>query len=163
VHSEEGRLRWDRRKLRIPLFGTLSQKIEVARFARTLGTLLHSAVPLLHAMNIVKEVITNKAIAATMDGIKKGIKKGEGLAIPIRDSGIFPPLATHLLEVGEESGKLDAMLLQIAEIYDEDARAFIKRLISLFEPVMILVMGLIIGTIVVSMLMAIFSVFDVSF
>ncbi|MBI1747598.1 MAG: type II secretion system F family protein [Acidobacteria bacterium] len=160
--TEEGRLKWDRRKLRLPLIGPLIQKMEVSRFARTLGTLLHSAVPLLQAMTIVKDVVGNKAIVSTMDKIKSGIKKGEGLAAPIKESGIFPPLATHLLEIGEESGKLDVMLLQIAEVYDGEARAFIKNLISLFEPLMIIVLGAVIGLVVVSMLSAIFSMLDVS-
>jgi len=160
VGTEPGRLTWDRRKLRLPLLGPLIQKMEVARFARTLGTLLHSAVPLLQAMNIVKDVVGNKAISSTMDKIKSGVKKGEGLANPIKESGIFPLLATHLLEIGEESGKLDVMLLQIADVYDSDAKAFIKNLISLFEPVMIIVMGAVIGVMVVSMLSAVFSMLE---
>lgn len=161
IRTEQGRLKWDRRKLRLPLLGTLIQKMEIARFSRTLGTLLHSAVPLLQSMNIVREVIGNKAISSMMDKIKSGVKKGEGLAIPIKESGIFPPLATHLLEIGEESGKLDVMLLQIAEVYDRDSKSFIKNLISLFEPVMIIVLGMVIGLVVVSMMSAIFSMLDV--
>lgn len=161
LDTEPGRLRWDRRKLRLPLIGSVLRKIEVARFARTLGTLLKSAVPLLEAMNIVKDVIDNRAIAATMDSIKTGIKKGEGLALPIRESGVFPPFALHLLEVGEESGKLDSMLLQIAEAYEQDVRNSVKRLIAFFEPAMVLAMGIIIGTVVVSMLAAIFSIYEV--
>ncbi len=161
LSTEPGRLRWDRRKLRLPLIGSVLRKIEVARFARTLGTLLKSAVPLLEAMNIVKDVVDNRAIATTMDSIKAGIKKGEGLALPIRESGVFPPFALHLLEVGEESGKLDSMLLQIAEAYEQDVRNSVKRLIAFFEPAMVLAMGIIIGTVVVSMLAAIFSIYDV--
>lgn len=161
IGTEEGRIKWDRKKLRLPVLGPTIQKFEVAIFTRTLGTLLHSAVPLLQAMTIVKEVVGNKAIASTMDSIKSGVKKGEGLATPLKESGIFPPLALHLLEVGEESGKLDTMLLQIADAYDRDIKASIKKLISLFEPVMILVMALVIAVMVVSMLTAIFSIYDV--
>lgn len=161
--TEKGRLAWDTRILTIPLVGKVLQKVEIARFARTLGTLLHSAVPLLQALAIVKDTLGNKAIANTMDPIRTGVKKGEGLTHPIQSSGVFPPLAIHLLRVGEESGKLDTMLLQIADTYDADVRQSIQRLISLFEPLMILVMGIVIGTMVVSMLWSIFSINDVPF
>jgi general secretion pathway protein F len=159
--SPEGRLKWDRWLLRIPLWGPVVRKIEVARFSRTLGTLLHSGVPLLQGMTIVREILTNQGIATTIEPIRNGIKKGEGIAHPIKQSGVFPPLAMHLIEVGEESGRLDAMLIQVAEVYDTEVRNSIKNLISFFEPALILVMGIIIGTIVVSMLMAIFSINDV--
>jgi type II secretion system protein F len=159
--SNEGRLRWDRWLLRLPLWGPVVRKVEVARFARTLGTLLHSGVPLLQGMNIVREILTNQGIATTIEPIRNGIKKGEGIAHPMKQSGVFPPLAMHLIEVGEESGKLDTMLIQVAEVYDTEVRNSIKNLIAFFEPALILAMGLIIGTIVVSMLMAIFSINDV--
>ncbi len=159
--SPEGRLLVDRWLLKLPLLGKVLQKIEVARFSRTLGTLLHSGVPLLHAMTIVREIIANQGIATMIEPIRNGIKKGEGISHPMKQSGVFPPLAMHLVEVGEESGKLDAMLIQVAEVYDNDVRNAIKGLIAFFEPALILVMGIIIGTIVVSMLMAIFSIQDV--
>jgi general secretion pathway protein F len=159
--SAEGRLQIDRWLLRIPLFGSVVRKLEVARFARTLGTLLHGGVPLLNAMTIVRDIIGNQAIATMIDPIRNGIKKGEGIASPMKQSGVFPPLAMHLVEVGEESGKLDAMLTQVADVYDTDVRNSVKNLIAFFEPALILVMGIIIGTIVVSMLVAIFSINDV--
>ena len=159
--SPEGRLKWDRWLLRLPLWGPVVRKIEVARFSRTLGTLLHSGVPLLQGMTIVREILTNQGIATTIEPIRNGIKKGEGIAHPIKQSGVFPPLAMHLIEVGEESGRLDTMLIQVAEVYDTEVRNAIKNLIAFFEPALILVMGIIIGTIVVSMLMAIFSINDV--
>jgi len=159
--STEGRVRWDRWALRLPLLGKVLQKIEVARFSRTLGTLLHSGVPLLQAMTIVREVIANQAIASMIEPIRNGIKKGEGISHPMKQSGVFPPLSMHLVEVGEESGKLDSMLIQVADVYDNEVRNAIKGLIAFFEPALILVMGIIIGTIVVSMLMAIFSIQDV--
>lgn len=158
LNTEEGRLAWDRWLLKMPLLGSLFQKLEVARFSRTLGTLLNSAVPLIQSINIVKEIVGNLAIASTMDRIKSGVKKGEGLATPIREAGIFPAFALHLLEVGEETGRLDTMLLQIADTYDRELRTALKRVIALFEPVIILVMGLIIGLMVVSMLYSIFSI-----
>ena len=159
--SGEGRLQIDRWVLRVPLFGKVVQKLEVARFARTLGTLLHGGVPLLQAMTIVRDIVGNQAIATMVDPIRNGIKKGEGIAAPMKQSGVFPPFAMHLVEVGEESGKLDAMLVQVAEVYDSDVRNSVKNLIAFFEPALILVMGVIIGTIVVSMLVAIFSINDV--
>ncbi len=159
--STEGRLQWDRWLLRLPLVGPVLRKVEVARFARTLGTLLHGGVPLLQGMTIVREIISNQGIATAIDPIRNGIKKGEGIALPIKQSGVFPPLAMHLIEVGEESGKLDAMLVQVAETYDTEVRNGIKNLIAFFEPAMILVMGIVIGTIVVSMLLAIFSINDI--
>jgi general secretion pathway protein F len=161
LESEQGRLKWDRLMLRIPLLGIVMRKIEVARFSRTLGTLLHGGVPLLQSMTIVREIIGNQSIARTIEPIRNGIKKGEGMAQPMKQSGAFPPLALHLIEVGEESGKLDAMLTQVAEVYDSDVRNSISKLIAFFEPALILLMGIIIGTIVISMLMAIFSINDI--
>jgi general secretion pathway protein F len=161
LKTEEGRLNWDQQKLKLPILGSVLRKIEVSRFSRTLGTLLHSTVPLIQSINIVKEIVENQAIASTMDSIKSGVKKGEGLAAPIRDAEIFPPFALHLLAVGEETGRLDDMLLQIAEAYDRELRISLKRLVALFEPAIILVMGLIIGVMVVSMLYSIFSINDV--
>ena len=159
--TEEGRLKWDLQMLRLPVLGSVFQKVEVSRFSRTLGTLLQSAVPLIQSINIVKEIVNNQAIASTMDAIKSGVKKGEGLTAPIREAQIFPSFALYLLEVGEETGKLDDMLLQIAETYDRELRLSLKRLVALFEPAIILIMGIIIGVMVVSMLYSIFSINDV--
>jgi len=159
--SEQGRLKWDRWLLRIPLVGLVLRKVEVARFARSLGTLLHGGVPLLQAMTIVREILGNRSIAAAIEPIRNGIKKGEGIAQPMKQSGVFPPLAMHLIEVGEESGKLDSMLIQVGDVYDVEVRNSIKNLIAFFEPALILLMGIVIGTFVVSMLMAIFSINDI--
>jgi general secretion pathway protein F len=159
--SEEGHRKWDRWLLRIPLVGVVLRKVEVARFSRSLGTLLHGGVPLLQAMTIVRDILGNQGIAAAIEPIRNGIKKGEGIAQPMKQSGVFPPLAMHLIEVGEESGKLDSMLIQVGEIYDVEVRNSIKNLIAFFEPALILVMGIVIGTIVVSMLLAIFSINDI--
>jgi general secretion pathway protein F len=112
-------------------------------------------------MNIVRDIIGNRSIARTIEPIRNGIKKGEGIAQPMKQSGVFPPLAMHLIEVGEESGKLDSMLTQVADVYDTEVRSSIKNLIAFFEPALILAMGIIIGTIVVSMLTAIFSINDI--
>jgi general secretion pathway protein F len=159
--SDEGRMKSDKLLLRIPLVGAVLRKVEVARFSRTLGTLLHGGVPLLQAMTIVRDIIGNRSIATTIEPIRNGIKKGEGISQPMKHSGVFPPLAMHLIEVGEESGKLDSMLVQVADIYDVEVRNGIKNLIAFFEPALILVMGILIGTIVVSMLVAVFSINDI--
>jgi len=159
--SEEGRLKLDRLMLQIPLLGISLRKLEVARFSRTLGTLLHGGVPLLQSMTIVRDIVGNQSIAKTIEPIRNGIKKGEGITRPMKQSGVFPPMAMHLIEVGEESGRLDAMLLQVADAYDIEVRTSVKSLIAFFEPAIILLMGIFIGTIVVSMLSAIFSINDV--
>jgi general secretion pathway protein F len=159
--SQEGRLKLDRWVLKLPMWGAVVRKMEVAVFARTLGTLLHGGVPLLQGMTIVREVIANQGIATMIDPIRNGIKKGEGISQPMKQSGVFPPLAMHLIEVGEESGKLDSMLVQVADVYDNEVRNAVKNLIAFFEPALILTMGIIIGTIVVSMLLAIFSINEV--
>ncbi len=161
LKTEEGRLNWDRQVLKLPVVGPVLRKLEVSRFSRTLGTLLQSSVPLIQSINLVKEIVENQAIASTMESIKSGVKKGEGLTRPIRKAEIFPPFALHLLAVGEETGRLDDMLLQIADSYDRDLRRSLQRLVALLEPAIILVMGLIIGVMVVSMLYSIFSINDV--
>ena len=161
LKTEEGRLNWDRQLLKLPVVGSVLRKLEVSRFSRTLGTLLQSSVPLIQSINLVKEIVENQAIASTMESIKSGVKKGEGLTRPIRKAEIFPPFALHLLAVGEETGRLDDMLLQIADSYDRDLKRSLQRLVALLEPAIILVMGLIIGVMVVSMLYSIFSINDV--
>ena len=112
-------------------------------------------------MTIVRDIIGNRSISICIEPIRNGIKKGEGIAQPMRQSGVFPALAMHLIEVGEESGKLDTMLAQVADVYDVEVRNNIKNLIAFFEPALILMMGIIIGTIVISMLTAIFSINDI--
>ena len=160
-NSSTGRLKMDRWMLRIPLLGAVLRKVEVARFSRSLGTLLHGGVPLLQAMTIVREIVGNQSIAIAIEPIRTGIKKGEGIALPMKQSAVFPPLAMHLIEVGEETGRLDSMLNQVADVYDTEVRNSIKNLIAFFEPALIVLMGIIIGAIVVSMLTAIFSINDI--
>jgi len=161
VTSERGGLWWDQFKLRILGVGEVLRKVEVARISRTLGTLVHNAVPLVQALNIVREVSGNRIVAQAIQRIAEGVKQGEGVALPMRRTGVFPSLAVHLIEVGEETGRLDAMLLQLSDVYDKDVRAAVKNFIALFEPIMILLMGLVIGAIVISMLLAIVSINDV--
>jgi general secretion pathway protein F len=162
VATEEGRLKWDAIKLRMPLLGELFRKIEIARFSRTLGTLTRSGVDILQAISIVKDTLTNEVIAKALISVYGGLKEGEGISEPLRQSGVFPSLAVHMIAVGEETGAMEAMLNKVADTYESDVRNTIKRLMSLLEPAMILFMGVIVGFMVVSMLVAIFSITDIA-
>lgn len=147
-------------KLRLPVIGELVRKIEAARFARTLGTLTRSGVSMLLALKLVKDIIGNSLMVEALTRVYKRVKEGDRLSISLDESGIFPSLAVQMITVGEESGRLDEMLLRVAENYEKNIRNTVKRLISLLEPAMILGMGLVVGFIVISMLMAIFSMND---
>ena len=158
IRSDRGRYEWDRWKLK--LMGDVLVKLETARFCRTLGTLLSSGVPLLQAMRNARDVMTNSFMAAAIDGVTKGAKEGKGIAQPLAEANVLPALALSMIKVGEETGKLNEMLTRVAVIYEKNLREAIKRFVSFLEPAMILIMGLVIGFIVVSMLMAIFSITD---
>ena len=161
--TRAGRLRLDRNKLSFPVVGGLVRKIEVARFARTLGTLTKSGVPILQALVLVKDIIGNRVIAKSMEEVYDKVKEGDKLSKPLSDSGIFPSLAIQMITVGEETGRLDSMLLRVAENYEKMVKDTVKRFISLLEPAMILAMGLVVGFVVISMLMAIFSMNEMPF
>jgi general secretion pathway protein F len=157
VQTPQGRKSWDGLKLRLPVFGGLIRKIEIARFARTMGTLVNSGVPILQALSIVKETLTNDVISGALIAVYGGIKEGEGISGPLREAKVFPPLAIHMIKVGEETGRLEAMLEKVADAYEYEVRSTIKRLLSLLEPLMIVVMGLLVGFIVASIMQAIFQ------
>jgi general secretion pathway protein F len=163
VGTPQGRQTWHAWKLKIPLLGPTVLKMEMARFARTLGTLLASSVPLIAGVRIVQDIASNTIVAQGISKIAEGAKRGEGVSRPMREAGVFPGLAIHLVEVGEETGKLDSMLLQVADVYEKDVKTSVKALTSVFEPVIILVMGILVGTVVLSMLMAIFSINEIGF
>jgi general secretion pathway protein F len=163
LKTPKGSRTWDSIQLRLPLLGPTVLKMEIARFARTLGTLTASAVPLISGVRIVHDIAHNQIVSEAISKIAEGAKRGEGVSKPMRDAGVFPGLAVHLVEVGEETGRLDTMLLQIAEVYEKDVRNSVKALTALFEPAIILFMGLLVGTVVLSMLMAIFSINDIGF
>ncbi|MCC6345856.1 MAG: type II secretion system F family protein [Nitrospirales bacterium] len=161
VRTEEGRLRWD--SLKLKLLGNVIVKLETARFCRTLGTLLKSGVPLLQALNNSRDVVSNRIIASAVDAVSKGVKEGKGIAVPLSNAGVFPSLALSMIKVGEETGQLDAMLLKVASTYEKSLKTAIKRFVGFIEPAMILGMGVVIGFIVLSMLMAIFSITEIPF
>jgi len=158
-----GRLKFDKRKMNLPVAGDLVRKIEVARFARTLGTLTKSGVPILQALNLVKDIMVNQVIARSMGEICDRVKEGERLSRPLNEMKIFPSLAIQMIMVGEETGRLDSMLLRVAENYEKIVKDMVKRFVSLLEPAMILAMGVVVGFIVISMLMAIFSMNEMPF
>jgi len=163
VKSPQGRLKTDRIKVNAPVVGTLVKSVEAARFTRTLGTLINSGVPILQALRLVQEIITNQLIAGALETVYRRVKEGENLSTPLLQADIFPPLAVQMISVGEETGKLDEMLLRVAENYEKVVRNMVKRFVNLLEPVMILGMGLMVGFIVISMLLAVFSMNEVPF
>ncbi|MEN9559599.1 MAG: hypothetical protein RLZZ502_810 [Pseudomonadota bacterium] len=162
LNSPRGRYLWDARKLRLPVFGELTQKIEVARFARTLGTLLSSGVSLLPALNIVKDTVTNTVLATSLDGVTAKLRAGGGLSVPLMETGLYPKLAVHMVKVGEETGRLPEMLNNVADIYDKDVQVSVKRLVTLLEPLLILGLAVVVGGMIVSVLMGIMSVSDLT-
>jgi general secretion pathway protein F len=163
VRTESGRLRWDQWRLKAPLLGDVSLKLEIARFAKTMGTLLNQAVPIISALRLTREVLSNRRVAAAVEPLIQGVKRGQGLAGPLAETGMFPALAVQLMTLGEQTGKLDSMLLELAAIYDREVRVATKRLVALVEPAVILAMGLVVGTIVISTLLAIVSINEVPF
>lgn len=161
--NEERLLTWDRFKLKWATLGDLIRKIEVARFSRTLGTLLQSGVSILPALNLVKEISQNRAISRSITYVHDRLREGKAISKSLEEVGIFPPLAIHMIGVGEETGRLDEMLIKVAETYEENIRNSIKRFVSLLEPMIILIMGTVVGFIVISMLWAIFSIVEIPF
>jgi general secretion pathway protein F len=162
IQTVRGRLWWDALRLRIPLLGDALRKAETARFARAMATLVANTVPLVQSIGIAAAILNNRKIAGALGEVAQGVKRGEGIAAPVRKAAVFPPLAAHLLTVGEETGRLDQMFARMAEIYETDTRAAIKRFTALFEPLVILVMGVMVGALILSMLLAITSINDVA-
>ena len=163
VRTPEGKAETDSLLLRVWLLGDLIRKFETARFARTLSALLKGGVPLLDALGTVQGVVGNRLLARALGQVQVRVREGKGMARPLGESGLFPPLALNMVAVGEETGKLEAMLAEVAGYYDQEVKRTTKRLTALLEPALILGMGLIIGVVVVSMLMAIFSINDLPF
>ncbi len=155
------RYRCDEFTLRLPLFSPLIKKLEVARFSQTLGTLLSNGVPLLRALNIVKETLANRVLATSMDTVSNSLKHGGGLAGPLAETNLFPAHAVHMLRVGEETGKLEEMLMKIAQAYDREVQITIKRLLALLEPVLILGIAIVIAGIIFSILLPILALNDI--
>ena len=154
------RARFDTGLLKLPRAGTLIAQMEMARFSRTLGTLLNNGVPLLTGVGLVKDVITNTTIAKLIDRVATSLEQGQRMAQPLKAAGYIPSLAVQLIEVGEESGQLESMLLKIADIYDREIQATVKRMLALLEPVIILLLGGMIAVIILSILLALVGLND---
>lgn len=163
IRNPEGRLQWDRWRLNVWLLGDLLCKLEVARFARTLAALLRGGVPLLEALGTVQGVVGNRLLVRAIIQVQSRVREGKGMVAPLTESGLFPALALQMISVGEETGRLEGMLANVADHYDEEVKRATKRLNSLLEPALILGMGAVIGVVVISMLMAIFSINDLPF
>ncbi len=159
--TPQGRLGWDQAILKTPLAGGLALKIETARFARTLGTMLKSGVPVLGAMAVVGDMMSNQAVGSAVARLADGVKRGGTIAAGMKEHTAFPPLAIHMVRVGEETGRLEEMLLKVADTFETDVRSELKRVLGLLEPAIILGMGVLVAFIVVAMLLAIFSINDI--
>jgi len=162
LSSEAGRWQWDRLVLRLPLLGEVVLKTETARFARVLGTLLKSGVPVLTALGVVRDLAGNQVLGRAIERVADGVRRGAGITGPLGESKAFPAMAVHIVRVGEETGRLEEMLLKLAADFEAEVRRLVKRLMGLIEPSIILIMGLVVGFIVVALLMAIFSITEVS-
>jgi general secretion pathway protein F len=158
MRTEAGQLKWDLQKLHMPIIGQLFKKIEVARLARTLGTLLGNGVSLLPALTIVKDTVDNRALAQSLDGVLVRLKEGQGFSRPLMETGLYPKLAVHMVAVGEETGKLDTMLLKVADVYDREVNTALKRALGLLEPILIVTLAGVVGTIIYALLSALLSV-----
>jgi type IV pilus assembly protein PilC len=151
IRTRIGRLVWDKFKLKVPVLGPVISKVAIARFTRTLGTLVSSGVPILQALTIVKETAGNVIIANAVGGVHEAVKEGETITAPLEGSGVFPPMVVSMVDVGEQTGALPEMLLRIADNYDEEVDNAVSAMTSLLEPIMIIFLAVIVGSIVIAM------------
>jgi len=149
--TEKGKMGLDNAKLNFPLFGTLVRKVAIARFSRTLGTLITSGVPILQALNIVRETSGNEVISRAVGNVHDSIREGESIAAPLKDTKVFTPMVISMIEVGEETGKLPDMLMKIADNYDDDVDNSVAGITSIIEPVLIVFLAVMVGFIVISL------------
>jgi len=155
--TERGRAFFDRLIFKLPIYGKISKSVAISRFTRTLGTLLGSGIPLLEALEIGEAVVGNTVYVDTLRSVREKVREGASLATPLRESGVFPPLVTRMIAVGEQTGEMEEMLVKIADIYDLQVETYVSTIMSLLEPVMILVIGVVIGFIVFAILLPIFD------
>lgn len=163
TNTGPGQLAWDRLKLKIPIVETIIRNAEVIRFSRSMGTLLKAGVPVLKSIDIVGNIIINRSIVKSIVKLHDSVKRGEGLGHPLKKEAIFPSMAVEMIIVGEETGRLDEMLLEVADTFEAHLKENTKRFLSTLEPALIIFMGILVGFIVVSMLLAIFSVNQIPF
>jgi len=160
-NTDRGKYILDSIKLKLPVFGSLLQKAAVARFARTFGTLLDTGVPILQSLVIVKDTSGNEVIARAMMDIHASIREGETVSEPMRQHPVFPPLVVHMIAVGEETGAIDQMLVKVAEAYEREVDSTVEGLTSLLEPLLIVMLGVIIGFIVIALYLPLFKIGDI--
>ena len=158
ARTAKGRWWIDKLLLKAPLFGDLTRKSSISRFSRTLGTLVTSGVPILQALNITRDTAGNSIIAEAVTKVHDAVKEGESIVAPLEASGVFPPMVISMVDVGEETGQLPEMLLKIAEVYDDEVDNAVEGLTSLLEPIMIVILALIVGTIVIALFMPLISI-----
>lgn len=158
TNNPAGRAAIDRLTLRLPLFGDLMRKSSISRFSRTLGTLVTSGVPILQALNITRDTAGNVIVADAVTKVHDAVKEGESIVQPLEASGVFPPMVISMVDVGEETGQLPEMLLKIAEVYDDEVDNAVEGLTSLLEPIMIVILALIVGTIVIALFMPLIEI-----
>ncbi len=158
VGTPRGRYHKDMLVLKVPVFGMLNKKVTVARFSRTLGTLLSSGVPVMQALEVTSKAAGNKVVEEALENVRESIREGESISVPMDESGLFPPMVTQMIAVGEETGNLDAMLDKIAEFYDMEVEATLDALTSLLEPLLMVAIGGIVGFIVMAMFMPLFQI-----
>lgn len=159
-NTPRGRRAVDKFKLRVPIFGSLFQKTALARFARTLGVLNRSGVPILQSLDIVSETVKNEVVADAVRDVQAGVKEGESIAAPLAKHKVFPPMVVQMMAVGEETGALDAMLEKIADFYDDEVSSTVESLTSLIEPIMIAIVGGAVGLIVISLYLPLFRIIE---
>ena len=158
ARTRRGRSAIDRAKLRAPLFGDLIRKTSISRFSRTLGTLVTSGVPILQALNITRETAGNTVIAHAISQVHDSVKEGESIVQPLEASGAFPPMVISMIDVGEETGQLPEMLLKIADVYDDEVDNSVATLTAMLEPIMIVFLAVVVGTIVIALFMPLISI-----
>jgi type IV pilus assembly protein PilC len=157
IGTPNGRRWFDGFKLRAPLFGPISRNVLMARFSRTLGTLIHSGVPILHALEVVSKATNNVVLIKALDAVRTSIREGETISAPLQASGIFPAMVVQMVAVGERTGALDTMLTKVADFYDTEVEYAVAALTSVLEPALIMVMGGIVGFIVISFYLPLFT------
>jgi type IV pilus assembly protein PilC len=155
--TEMGRFIIDSIVLKLPVLGLLMRKIAVARFTRTLGTLIASGVPILEGLDITARTAGNAVVERALQQVRKSLEEGKSLTEPLRDSDVFPGMVTQMISVGEQTGAMDAMLQKIADFYEEEVDAAVKDLLTALEPIMIVFLGVVVGGVVISMYMPLFS------
>jgi type IV pilus assembly protein PilC len=158
--TDRGRARVDALKIRVPVFGPLFHKVALARFSSTLGMLLRAGVPILQALDNVKETVNNRVIASAVDDVKASVREGESIAKPLGKHKVFPPMVVHMLAVGEETGAVDAMLDKVAEFYSNEVNATVAALTSLIEPLLIAIIGGMVGAAVIALYMPMFNIIN---